>query len=285
MRLAFAAAAAALAIAGGAQAATNLVQNGDFENYTLSPAQQSQTTGYVGFQVTYPGGSYAGAVDHWSSSQGGSFGSAYNLYFYNGNTATSGDAFSQYPGEQQRPNSNYVPLSPTSGGFMILDGDPSFTGPLSQTINGLVVGQTYTLGFWYADGELSNRNGFISEQLTGCFGGVMTPGGGCVGGDGFSTPTFFNSPSKAYGFNNPSGVPGDFSGWQHVSIKFTAHSTSQLLSFLAVGSPSNNLPPVSFLDGVTLTGAPEPELWAMMIVGFGGLGALARRRRARSAAV
>ena len=36
-----------------------------------------------------------------------------------------------------------------------------------------------------------------------------------------------------------------------------------------------------FLDNVSVTGGvPEPAAWAMMLIGFSGLGALLRRRRA-----
>src|SRR6185503_1675126 len=169
MRLFAATAFAALALGvGAAQAAVNLVQNGGFENVTLTAAQLAQLAGpdpltgtpYVGFQVTYPGGAYANAVNNWTSAQTVTSPQAYNLWFANGATATSGDAFSQYPGEQQRPNSNFTGASPDGGAFMVLDGDPNFTGPLTQTINGLVAGQHYTLGFYYADGELSNRTGY-----------------------------------------------------------------------------------------------------------------------------
>ena len=63
------------------------------------------------------------------------------------------------------------------------------------------------------------------------------------------------------------------------SFKFTANSTSELLSFLAVGTPSGNVPPFALLDGVSLTAVPEPSTWAMMFVGFAGLGYAAFRRR------
>jgi hypothetical protein len=33
------------------------------------------------------------------------------------------------------------------------------------------------------------------------------------------------------------------------------------------------------LDGVSLTAVPEPTTWAMMLLGFGGIGAMIRRRR------
>jgi hypothetical protein len=63
------------------------------------------------------------------------------------------------------------------------------------------------------------------------------------------------------------------------NLTFTANSTSELLSFLAVGTPSGNLPPFALLDGVSLTAVPEPSNWAMMLAGFGGLGFAAVRRR------
>ena len=65
--------------------------------------------------------------------------------------------------------------------------------------------------------------------------------------------------------------------------KFTAKSTSQLLSFLSIGTPLG-LPPAALLDGVSLTTVPEPATWAMMIMGFFGLGAVLRRRRVAVAA-
>ena len=40
----------------------------------------------------------------------------------------------------------------------------------------------------------------------------------------------------------------------------------------------------AILAGVTL-GVPEPSTWAMMLLGFGGLGALLRRRRAAPLAI
>ena len=251
-------------IAGAANAA-NLVQNGDFSAVTLTPGQVAQIGSYVGFQVTMPGGAYSNAVDSWTSAQGGAYGQAYNLYFFDAATATSGDALSQYPGEQQRPNQNFTPDSPTSGAFMILDGDPNFTGPLQQTINGLTVGQSYTLSFDWAGGELSNRTGYQTIDLTGSFGSST-----------FATPIYTNTAA--------SNAPGSFSGWQTASFNFKATSTSQVLSFLAAGTPAANLPPVAFLDNVSLTPVPEPAAWALIFAGVGGIGLTLRRRRSAVAA-
>jgi hypothetical protein len=261
--LAASAAIVALAAATAASAG-NLVQNGGFEDVTLTATQQAQV-GAFGFQVTYPGGSLSNAVDGWSSSQGGAYPAAYNLYFFDGATAKLGDAFSQYPGEEQRPNANFTGASPDGGAFMVLDGDPNFTGPLTQTITGLTAGKTYELSFWWAGGELSNRTGYQTIRLDGSF-----------GADAFSTPTFVNS--------QPAGVAGDFSGWQKYTVKVTAQFATETLSFIGAGTPANNLPPVAFLDGVSLVGVPEPATWAMMLLGVGGLG-MSLRRRNRKAAV
>jgi hypothetical protein len=78
------------------------------------------------------------------------------------------------------------------------------------------------------------------------------------------------------------GVPGSFSGWTLETFGFTAAATSEVLSFLAVGSPANSLPPFALVDGVSLTSVPEPSTWAMMLAGFGGLGFAAFRRRRRT---
>ena len=76
--------------------------------------------------------------------------------------------------------------------------------------------------------------------------------------------------------NNPGT---SFSGWNYASTSFTAKATSEILGFLSNGTPSGQ-PPVALLDGVNLTAAvPEPASWAMMIGGFGMIGAALRRSR------
>jgi hypothetical protein len=73
-----------------------------------------------------------------------------------------------------------------------------------------------------------------------------------------------------------------FTGWQYQTFTFTASGTSDLLSFLAVGTPSG-VPPFSLLDGVSLTQLPEPATWTMLISGLMGVAGAARlRKRAKS---
>jgi hypothetical protein len=46
---------------------------------------------------------------------------------------------------------------------------------------------------------------------------------------------------------------------------------------------SSGGPPFSLLDGVSLSSVPEPSTWAMMFIGFAGLGYAGLRNRRRSA--
>jgi len=224
---------------GSAHAATNLVTNGDFSS---GPASNTQFGAGFGGQT----------VTGWT---GGATHPATDLQFYFvGGTQSTVSATNQY-GD---PNAAFYPtfntLSPNSGGnFVGLDGDSQAQGEISQTLSGLIVGKTYTLTFDWAAAQLRNRTGATTEQLAVSFGGQT-----------------FNT-----GVLNVAS--GGFSGWNTVTMFFTPTATTQTLSFLSIGTPVG-LPPIAALDSVVLT-VPEPATWAMMLVGFGGIGAMIRRRR------
>jgi hypothetical protein len=247
-------------LSAGAQAA-NLVQNGGFETTTLPPNLTPANASGAEIDSNW---NYNGDLTGWSSTGG----STYNvLFFGNVTNAKTIDADTRFTiTEPQHLDSNFNSLSPNGGNFMGLDGDSAANGPLEQTIMGLTSGKTYTLSFDWAGIELSNRTGYDSIKLTGS-----------LGGDDFSTLTYLNSA--------PAGQPGSFSGWMTANFTFTANSPTEVLSFLAVGTPDGNVPPFALLDGVSLTAVPEPSTWAMMLVGFGGLGYAAFRRRRTALAV
>jgi hypothetical protein len=255
MRAALGPLALAPLISAGAQAA-NLVNNGNFSSTSimnLNPATAS------GAEID-SNWNHAGGADDWSSTGP----NAYNILFF-GNVANAKtiDADTRFTGngDVQHLNSNFDSLSPDGGNFMAMDGDGSATGPLDQTIMGLTIGQTYTLSFDWAGTELADRTGYDTIMLTGSFGGQT-----------FDTSTYHNTASAS--------DPGSFSGWMTASFTFKADATSEVLSFLAVGTPAGgNVPPFALLDGVSLTAVPEPSTWAMMFVGFAGLGYAALRRR------
>ena len=151
--------------------------------------------------------------------------------------------------------------SPDGGNFILADGDPSYRDAFSQTISGLIIGNKYTVNFYQAAGQQAGFTGPTTEQWEVSFGAETQLS------DMFSLPQAGVGP------------------WQAQSMTFTAQAQSQVLSFLASGTPGG-APPISLLDGISLTAAvPEASTWAMLIAGFGLVGAAARRRRLASAAV
>ena len=181
----------------------------------------------------------------------------FNLVYFGG-TQTTVSANNRYNDPLTYFRSDVV-TSPDGGNFVALDGDSNIRGVLSQTITGLTSGATYVLSFNWAGAQLRNRTGDTTERLDVTFGGVTK-----------STTTLID----------PSTV---FSGWKTASFTFTANGTSQVLSFLSVGTPDGQ-PPIALLDGVSLTAVPEPATWALLLAGFGMVGYAARRRRAMVAA-
>jgi choice-of-anchor C domain-containing protein len=73
-------------------------------------------------------------------------------------------------------------------------------------------------------------------------------------------------------------------GWTPVSFNFTATGSTETLTFLSTttGDSGNSTYPTAFgpaLDNVSVTAVPEPSTWAMMILGFLGVGLVAQRRK------
>lgn len=152
--------------------------------------------------------------------------------------------------------------SPLGGNFVGADGAFS-VGPISQTINGLTAGKSYDVSFYWGGAQQSGFSGAQTEQWEVSLGG----------------PSQFTAI-----YSNPSH---GFSGWMKETFTFTAGASSEVLSFLAHGTP-DGVPPFSVLDGVSLnaTGAvPEPATWALMLSGFGLVGFAMRNRRNRNTAV
>lgn len=141
-----------------------------------------------------------------------------------------------------------------AGNFAALDGAYQ-NGPLSQTISGLTVGKKYTFSFDYAFSQQYTYNQDTVQHLTETLGGQ----------------TFVTS--------NYALPEHGFSGWTKYTTTIKATGASEVLSFLAYGNKP--VPPFALVSNVSLTGGvPEPATWTMMILGIGGIGAMARRRRA-----
>ena len=229
-------AAATLAFCGSAHA-TEFVTNGDFSS-NGGVGQLGYNTSATGWSVPAPPGSYTFLFDN------------------GGNTSISGQYGQVYLWTNSTSGNGWDGTSPSGQNFVGMDSD-FHTGALTQQINGLTVGNQYTLTFKYAFGQ---QAGYTGDTL-----GLWNVS---LGNSTTQTPI--------------SSVPSEgFSGWKSDTITFTADSTSELLSFLAEGSPQ--VPPFALLSDVSLVGAPAPgpatgplAVLALLALGY------ARLRRAQA---
>ena len=231
-------------LAFSAQAA-EFVTNGSFESTTHGAGQLGYNTDATGWTSAAPDGSY-------------------NFLFTSGSADTTG-AKSQYTGPNltlwgpgNGVNNGLTASSPDGGNFVAMDG-AYHTGPLTQTITGLVVGQSYTLSFWYAGAQQSGYNGATTEGVDVSLGGVT---------------------QDAPILNN---VDHGFTGWKQETFTYTATSSTELLSFLANGTP-NGEPPFTLLDGVSLTGptataTPLPAALFFVAPALAGVFGFSRRKQ------
>ena len=237
---------AAILLAGASASAQayQFVVNGGFEETTSGPGQ-------VNFNTALTGWSVAGSP-------------GYTFIFAPGTADTSGSN-GQYgnlslwgPGNG---SANGLPATSPDGGNFIAQ-DPVFqTGALQQTLTKLGVGDTYTVTFWWAGAQQYGFTGPTTEGWQVSLGGETKSTG------------ILNNDSHG------------FTGWTFESLTFTADSSSEGLSFAALGGPPG-VPPFALLDGVSVTGpaTPEASTWAMIMLGFAGLGLAGYRRSKRSLA-
>jgi hypothetical protein len=149
----------------------------------------------------------------------------------------------------------YATSSPVGGNFIALDGNNiDGVGTVSQTLNGLIVGDNYAVTFYQAAGEQAGYSGALSEQWQVSLGGSTKTG-------------------AVMNYNGSNWV-----GWEQETVVFSATSTSELLSFLSIGLPGNGSPPFALLDGIAVQDVPEPAAFGVLGIGALGLMLLARRR-------
>jgi hypothetical protein len=177
--------------------------------------------------------------------------------------ATPGD-FAMYPegtytvGESARDYHNLWADFPAYEGdlFFIANGSVANDLPAwQQTLTGLVVGQTYNFSA-YAVNVCCNSS-FGGNNATPFIIAVRTDGG---------TQTVATS-----------GAVTGTGNWIQFGGSFVATSSTANLSIFNDNSQASGND--YGLDNISVTAVPEPASWAMMIGGFGLLGAAARRRR------
>ncbi len=256
-----------LGLAGPAMAASNLIINGDFEQTTGIGTGASISTGSATNAANVAASNLTGWVQ--GTRTGDASTPGFNFVVQAGQADTNGMTFNNGgqvylygPSGGNTSASNYsnnglTASSPTGGNFIVADGDPSVSSAISQNVTGLTVGQDYTLSFYWASGQLydpGNSGASTTERWQVGFGSA--------------TATTATNTTIYKGFD----------AWVQTTITFTASATSQVLSFLAVGTPAGN-PPTALLDGVALVATPEPATWAILMVGMAGVAFMAHKRR------
>ena len=240
-------------VPGVVQAQGNLVTNGDFDLTTAitSPAPQypslANGNGQMGYNVNANG---------WTTT-------GYNFLF-NPNTADKTGAPGQYNNLQLWGPGNgsangLTAASPLGGIYVAADGAFQ-VGAITQNINGLVIGKTYRVSFYWAAAQQSGFTGATTDQWMVNLGSnratTQSTAVASIGSEGFS-------------------------GWKYQVFDYVATAASELLSFTANGTPTGQ-PPFALLDGVKLVQTPEPSAVVSMFAAITGLGIFARRRLART---
>jgi hypothetical protein len=233
------------ALSGTAKA--NLVVNGGFEDTTLTTSGQLSPTNTTGWSspTACPG--------------------CYNFIYFPGHVTTSDPNGASDPSDPSQPGPNHevwlyapgntgaFPVSPDGGNFLAADAGQTYHAAISQTVTGLVAGDTYDLSFYWGGAQYTTRTGDTTEQWQVSLG---------------------SQTQDTVAIND---VSESFTGWKQANMVFTATGSSEVLTFLALGSP-DGLPPVALLDGVSLTQTPEPGYLATMAIGLGALVFVVRRR-------
>jgi hypothetical protein len=237
----------ALACPHGAVAATNLITNGSM---AITGGSQSYQFGTYGGYTAPTGAATGESLAGWSST-------SYGFVFTPSSTTAIGvyGNLSLYS-TTTTPSTTFNNASPTGGNFIAEDSDYG-TAAITQTVNGLTLGKYYTLTFSWAGAQQTGFSGASTDvwQVT-------------LGGSPTQTTSIISVPSQG------------FTGWQTATMTFVATTTgSETLSFLAAGTPPNNVPAFALLANVSLVAASEPTGLAVLGVGMLGMVGLARRRR------
>lgn len=194
----------------------------------------------------------------------------YNYVFLPGTVDTTGSAgqYSQYSGNvtlwgpaNGGTNASLLPLSsPTGGDYIGADGAYEVSA-ITQTVTGLIAGQRVAVSFAWAGAQQSGYTGPTTDEWTVSLGTVS-------GSNPSQSTSVVSLPTEGA------------TAWMTQTFTFMATSSSEVLSFLATGTPTGQ-PPFALLANVSVTNVPEPASWAVLLSGVGAL--VWARRRPRSA--
>ncbi len=235
-------------LAGASVSDANLILNGDFVTASAGGAAVAKELDVVSGTSTY--------LANWTST-------GYNFLFLPGTNAAGGSLSPQFNNKLSLWSSSNGGIANTWNGqgptptSNFIASDPAYqTGPLQQTVAGLVVGRRYALSFQWAAGQQTGYTGPTYEgwQVS-------------LGSRSLSTATVNNTSQG-------------FVAWMMQTMTFTATATSSTLSFLSTGGPTG-VPPFALLANVSMNMIPEPA--SALLWGGGAMGLLVARYRSRRA--
>lgn len=187
----------------------------------------------------------------------------YNFVFFPGTATTTGSYTPQFNGQlvlagtlPSGASNGFPASSPNGGNFVGADGAFE-VAPITQTVAGLTAGVQYNLSFYWGAAQQATYTPGTTEQWQVTLGNEM-----------HATPVVSN-PTQG------------FSGWFAQTLTYTATSASEVLSFLAAGTPSG-APPFVLLDGVSITAVAEPASWMTLVVAVLSIIGVASLRRRSS---
>jgi len=250
------------AAGGGLNTQGDYTSGGSLSNWTIA-----DVNGSSGLAFLYLEG------DQGSSSTAGE-GIALSGRFGNFSVYDPGNVAGSTPSGGAIPNT-----SPGGGNFISADGASGYNVAIEQTISDLTAGVAYAVSFYYAAGQQYNYSSNTTEgwqvSLENSAQTTQTTGANIQ-----------DTPSQAHisGTNTPGLANGGFQSWAQDTMTFTATSSTQVLTFLSLGTPSGQ-PPIDFLSDVSLNISPAPEPFSGAMSGIGVASMIAlfwfRKKRAR----
>jgi hypothetical protein len=146
-----------------------------------------------------------------------------------------------------------------------------------------------TLGsFIFGDGRQQHVTQYVDEngQLQFAFGTPTALYSGSLGVSNIYVPfiQLNYSPNASCNSGVPSCLPSLYAGISTYTVELQFTLTSSGFIELGWTSPYTYIPPTS-IGAVVAEPVPEPSTWAMLLIGFAGVGLITYRRRSKAALI